>query len=110
VRLTSSPTTAPRRRSPDRTGRTGAENVDLVGFGEINAGGLAAQDANVSAGGTGTATVNAAHTLRAAVADVGRSAESYGATAWPTTATTTPTSPMPVPVPGNEHDGPDGPG
>jgi hypothetical protein len=53
------------------SGRTGAENVELVGFGEIDASGLAAQDANVSVGGTGTATVNAARTLTATVTGVG---------------------------------------
>ncbi len=53
------------------TGRTGAENVELVGLGEIDASGLAAQDANVSVGGAGTAAVNAARTLTATVTGIG---------------------------------------
>ena len=53
------------------SGRTTTENVDLVGFGEIDAGALVAQDADVSVGGAGTATVNAARTLTATVTGVG---------------------------------------
>lgn len=53
------------------SGRTTTENIDLVGAGTVDAGGLAAQTADVSVDGAGTATVNAARTLSATVTGLG---------------------------------------
>jgi hypothetical protein len=51
------------------SGQTNTENVDLLGFGKIDAGALTAQDADVSV--DGTATVNPARSLTATVTGVG---------------------------------------
>ncbi|MFC5138973.1 head GIN domain-containing protein [Actinomycetospora rhizophila] len=53
------------------SGRTDQLNVDLVGVGAIDTRGLVAQAADVSVGGAGTATVNAARTLDARITGVG---------------------------------------
>ena len=53
------------------SGRTEALNVDLIGLGAVDARGLVAQTADVSVGGAGTATVNAARTLDARITGVG---------------------------------------
>jgi hypothetical protein len=52
-------------------GRAEALNVDLIGLGSIDARGLVAQSADVSVGGAGRATVNAARTLDARITGVG---------------------------------------
>ncbi|MEJ2889549.1 GIN domain-containing protein [Actinomycetospora aeridis] len=53
------------------SGRTEQLNVDLVGVGAVDTRGLVAQGADVSVGGAGTATVNAARTLDARITGVG---------------------------------------
>jgi len=53
------------------SGSTEQLNVDLIGLGSIDTRGLVAQAADVSVGGAGTATVNAARTLDARITGVG---------------------------------------